>query len=162
MGGLIRRLGGLKRTLVLLFALLFGVLFGVAFFTFGYANGAAYFGHESETCIQCHSMNEEYEAFTKGSHKDVATCQSCHAPHDNFAKWLYSEADNGFWHSLKFTTGRYPENIKIREVNRKIVEDSCRHCHKDFVSDIESTRAGASHDQQISCLQCHSNVGHKR
>lgn len=138
---------------------LVGVLVGVAAYTFLYAGGINYFGHEPETCVQCHAMTEQYEAWTKGSHKDAATCQDCHNPHDNFVAWLYSEADNGFWHSLKFTANSYPQNIKIREHNRQIVEDSCLHCHSSIVSEIQGTR---SHGNEISCVQCHSNVGHLR
>lgn len=43
-------------------AVLVGVLVGLAVFTFGYAGGASYFGHESETCNQCHAMNKQYDA----------------------------------------------------------------------------------------------------
>lgn len=75
-------------------------------------------------------------------------------------QWLISEADNGFWHSLKFTTGNYPTNIKIREVNREEVLSNCVRCHGALVSQIEqpALHAGSS----IDCLRCHSEVGHKR
>ncbi len=154
---------GLGRTLATAFpfilAGLIGVLVGLAFFTFGYAGGAGYFGHESETCNQCHAMNKQFNAWEKGSHKNVATCQDCHAPHDDVVAWAINEADNGFWHSLKFTTGQYPENIRIREVNRVVVEASCRKCHAALTDGIEFAKP---HNQQVSCVQCHSNVGHMR
>lgn len=139
-----------------------GILVGLMVFTFGYAGGAAYFGHDPGACLQCHSMKENYDSWTRGPHGHAATCQDCHSPHDDAVAWLISEADNGFWHSLKFTTGAYPENIKIRDVNRKIAEESCLHCHAGLTDDIRMTRAEASHDDQIDCLQCHANVGHMR
>ena len=138
---------------------LVGILVGIMVFTFGYANGLAYFGHEAETCKQCHSMNEQYDAWTKGSHSNVATCQDCHNPNEDFVAYLIAEADNGFWHSLKFTTGNYPENIKIRQFNVDIVQENCLRCHSAITSDIAMTR---THNTQIDCLQCHSSVGHKR
>ena len=104
-------------------------------------------------------MKENYNSWQAGSHKNAATCQDCHAPHDNVIAWLYSEADNGFWHSLKFTTGIYPENIKIRDHNLEIAEHSCLVCHQQTVSEIAGTRA---HTDQISCTRCHANVGHMR
>ena len=39
-------------------ALLFGAALGLGVFTFGYANGIAYFGSAPETCAQCHAMDE--------------------------------------------------------------------------------------------------------
>lgn len=138
---------------------LVGILVGIAVFTFGYAGGISYFGHESETCNQCHSMNEHYASWQRGPHKSVTTCQSCHAPHE-FIPWAINEADNGFWHSLKFTTGAYPDNIRIREVNSVVVEDSCRTCHGSFTSNIEFIHGELDSSQQVSCVKCHSEVGH--
>ena len=44
--------------------ILVGVLVGLAVFTFGYANGSAYFGKDPQTCSQCHSMNKQYAAWS--------------------------------------------------------------------------------------------------
>lgn len=155
-------LGGPTQAMLSGAAFLMSILIGVAAFTFGYANGWAYFGKDPKACQQCHSMNKQYNAWEKGSHKNVATCQDCHSPQDNIVKWAYEEADNGFWHSLKFTTGWYPENIKIREMNRETTQANCLRCHKDFVDNIEGTRLTRPHDQQVNCIQCHKEVGHKR
>ncbi len=152
--------GGPTKAFLTLVAALFGILFAVGIFTFGYAGGLNYFGHDPKACNQCHSMREHYEGWQKGSHHNVATCQDCHAPHGDFVAWAINEADNGFWHSLKFTTGQYPENIKIRDHNREITEAACLHCHENMVGTIEGTRR--DEDQKISCVQCHSQVGHKR
>lgn len=140
-------------------ATVIGALLGLGVFTFGYANGASYFGSDPKTCANCHAMNEQYEGWTKSSHQNVAGCNDCHAPHDNVILKYASKAENGFWHSLKFTTGDYPENIQIRDINRKVTESACLYCHEEFVSTVEMTRP---HDQKISCLQCHSEVGHMR
>ena len=150
---------GIKGAFLVISGGLLGILFGIAIFTFGYAGGWAYFGSDPATCNQCHAMNEQYNSWLKGSHKGVATCNDCHSPHDNIVYKYVNKADNGFWHALKFTTGQYPENIKIREVNKRITEEACLYCHKAIVSEIEGTRV---HSNKISCLQCHSNVGHKR
>ncbi len=140
-------------------ALLVGAAIGLGIFTFVFANGIAYFGSSPETCAQCHAMDEHYEGWQKGSHADVATCNDCHAPHDNIVHKYWNKADNGFWHALKFTTGDYPENIEIREKNSRITQDSCLSCHGDLVHAINMTR---SDDEQVGCIQCHSEVGHMR
>ncbi len=157
----LRGLGTIRTAFLLTAAVLVGILLGVVVFTFGYGGGAGYLGNDPQTCNQCHAMNEQYNAWSKGSHRYVATCNDCHSPHDNlFAKYI-NKADNGFWHSLKFTTGDYPENIKIRGLNREITEHACLYCHANLVSEIEGTRLG-EHTTKISCLQCHSDVGHLR
>ncbi|HOA87909.1 cytochrome c nitrite reductase small subunit [Propioniciclava tarda] len=153
--------GGMRGFLVLIGAGLVGVTVGIMGFTFGYANGFAYFADDPATCKQCHSMNKQYDAWAKGSHKTVA-CQECHSPekHSQPVQWLLSEADNGFWHSLKFTTGAYPTNIKIRDHNKELVRENCLNCHGNLVSQIEQPSLHSN--AQIDCLRCHNEVGHKR
>ncbi len=145
---------------------LVGILLGIAVFTFGYAGGWAYFGNDPQTCNQCHAMNEQYNGWLKGSHTNVASCNDCHSPHDNIINKYVNKADNGFWHALKFTTGDYPENIKIREMNRQITQDSCVYCHGGLVENVSGTRTFAAevdgHSTRINCLQCHAEVGHMR
>lgn len=151
-------LGILQRWFLPIVAGLVGILVGIALFTFVYAGGINYFGHEAATCNQCHAMTDHYESWSRGSHRDVATCQDCHMPHDNFPLWLYAEANNGFWHGLKFTTRDYPENIKIRELNHDITEDACLYCHGDFVHEVNAARAS---DDTLECTTCHNEVGHQ-
>ncbi|WP_082043581.1 cytochrome c nitrite reductase small subunit [Mobilicoccus massiliensis] len=150
---------GMKGLVYSTLAVLIGSALGLGVFTFGYAKGFAYLGNDPKTCNNCHAMNEQYEGWLKGSHHHVAGCNDCHAPHDNLIHKYAVKAENGFWHSLKFTTQDYPLKIKIRESNRKVTEASCVYCHEGMVSGINATR---KHDQKISCIQCHSQVGHKR
>ena len=146
----------------LVVAAVVGIVLGVGIYTLVYAGFTDYLGNNPQTCASCHAMSEQYAGYMKSSHKDVATCNDCHAPHDNLVSKYANEADNGFWHSLKFTTGWYPENIKIREVNRVVVEDSCRTCHGTFTSNIEYIHGDRDTSQQVSCVRCHSQVGHTR
>lgn len=140
-------------------ALLVGVLLGVGVFTFGYANGFAYFGNDPATCAQCHAMTDHFESWSRSSHRTVAGCNDCHTPHTNIVAKYASKADNGFWHSVKFTTGDYPDNIVIRDVNREITEGACVYCHSDMTSMINMAR---TEGQTVSCTQCHSTVGHQK
>lgn len=161
MATLIDRLGGIRSLLFVVGSGLVGVLVGIALFTFVYANGLAYFGEDPQTCKQCHAMNKQFFAWEKGSHHSV-TCQECHIPEKTHepVQWLLAEADNGFWHSLKFTTGQYPTNIKIRQSNLEILQNACLRCHGGLVSQIEQPALHSN--SQIDCLRCHSEVGHKR
>ena len=150
---------GMRGLMYSLLALFVGTALGLAVFTFGYAGGIHYLSDSPETCAQCHAMDDHYDAWLKGSHAAVATCNDCHSPHDNVVYAYWNKADNGFWHALKFTTNDYPTNIQIRDTNRRITESACLHCHEDVVHAVNMTR---SEDEKISCIQCHSEVGHKR
>lgn len=134
-----------------------GVAVGVVGYTFVYAKGASYLTNDPKACANCHIMNDYYDGWMKSSHRSVAVCNDCHAPHNLAAKYLV-KADNGFWHSLKFTTGKYPDNLHMRDINRKVTEDACLHCHQqivDAIAPIPHTK-----ENMTSCIRCHGAVGH--
>ena len=105
-------------------------------------------------------MSEQYAGYMKSSHKDVATCNDCHAPHDNLVSKYANKAENGFMHSLKFTFQNYPENIKIRDHNKRVTEAACLYCHESFVSQIQN--GAHQRGEEVSCIRCHNEVGHLR
>lgn len=143
--------------LVGLAVFVFGSLLGVGLFTFGYAKGYSYLSNDPQTCINCHVMEEQYHEWQAGSHKDVATCNDCHTPHTNIIHKYLVKGENGFRHALMFTTNAYPENIRITGMNYNVTNDACLYCHADFVGEVHMTRTAG---EQISCIQCHSDVGH--
>jgi cytochrome c nitrite reductase small subunit len=86
----------------------------------------------------------------------VAACNDCHAPHDLIGKYLV-KAENGFRHSLAFTTGRFHEPIRITPRDLAVTEQTCRNCHADIVRQIDAAHAPG---RELSCVRCHRNVGH--
>ena len=137
----------------------FGAAVGVGLFTFGYAKGASYLTNDPKACANCHVMQGHFDAWVKSSHRAVAVCNDCHAPH-NFLGKYWTKADNGFWHSLKFTTGRFPENIQIRESNSRVTQQACLYCHQQIVEAI--TPSPHTKENITSCVRCHDGVGHLR
>lgn len=139
---------------------LLGAALGIGGFTFLYAKGASYLGHDSAACANCHVMNEQYAGWIKSSHRSVAECNDCHTPHDPLGKYA-TKALNGFRHSLAFTTGRFHEPIQITPHNRAITEGTCRHCHEDIVQMMRPGPGGHGGGANgIPCLKCHDSVGH--
>ncbi len=166
-----------------------GLVAGLGAFTFGVARGASYLTDNPEACANCHIMEDYYAAWQKGSHRAVATCNDCHTPH-NFVGKYATKAENGFWHSFYFTTGRYPDPIRITPRNRRVTEQTCRDCHQEITAAItpgahvvaasphddrargrawrtsdgrSEAAAGAateSEDRSASCVRCHAAVGH--
>jgi cytochrome c nitrite reductase small subunit len=136
-----------------------GAAVGVGGFTFIYAKGASYLGHDSAACANCHIMNEQYSGWLKSSHRAVAECNDCHTPHALIPKYAI-KAVNGFNHSWAFTTGRFHEPIRIRGFNRTITENACRHCHGDIVAEMDGGGTHGGSERDVSCVRCHGKVGH--
>jgi cytochrome c nitrite reductase small subunit len=145
--------------LYLLVAILIGATAGIGTFTFGYADGAAYLSNNPEACANCHVMREHLDAWVKSSHSKSATCNDCHAPHNVVGKY-YCKGRNGFFHSLAFTTGNFPNQIQMHEYNHNVVEQNCRYCHAQLTHQIDPLPTSRGEGETISCLHCHGTVGH--
>lgn len=140
---------------------LFGVSIGIGSYTFIYAKGGSYLGHDSVACANCHVMNQQYDGWIKSSHRAVAECNDCHTPHGNVVAKYVVKALNGFRHSWAFTSGNFHEPIEITPMNRAVTEGACRHCHEDVVqSMIALDRGHGDARNHVACLHCHGSVGH--
>ncbi len=137
-------------------ALALGVLGGLGAFTFGYGEGAAYLSNDPNACANCHVMQGHLDSWVKSSHHNVATCNDCHLPHNFTGKWI-TKADNGFFHSLAFTTGDFHEPIQIKPRNSRVTQGACLYCHDDLVNHMRPVETGSD---MLSCVHCHTDVGH--
>ena len=163
-------------------AVLAGLAVGLGAYTFLYANGASYLSTDPAVCANCHIMQEHFDAWQRSSHRAGAGCADCHMPHDFIGKYA-AKASNGFWHSLAFTSGRFPDPLQIKPHNRAITENACRNCHANIVAAIDpvmdretrnrsgvrgapATDRSQIHDaamddsNMMSCIRCHVYVGH--
>ncbi|MDR2975325.1 MAG: cytochrome c nitrite reductase small subunit [Propionibacteriaceae bacterium] len=146
-----------RRVLSIVAAVLCGCAVGVGVFGLGYSDMPSYLSSDPLTCTNCHVMQEQYDAWSRGSHANVATCDDCHLPHDNLVHKYMVQAEDGLLHGYKFTTGDYPTNIVIRESSLEVANSSCVYCHEAMTNDLHySLRPG----ETITCTHCHSNVGH--
>ena len=134
-----------------------GVLAGLGVFTFGYARGAAYLTDDPAACANCHVMREQYAGWLKSSHRQAAVCNDCHTPPGFPAKYGV-KALNGMFHSWAFTTGWFPDEIRITARNRGVTERACLKCHQDMVSTLAAARG---HRQKQDCILCHAHPGHQ-
>jgi cytochrome c nitrite reductase small subunit len=156
--GLLAGRGPLIAALAL--ASLIGAAAGLGGYTFVYAKGASYLTNDPAACANCHIMQEHFDAWTKSSHHAVAVCNDCHTPKGFVGKYA-TKASNGWWHSFAFTSGRFPEPLRIKPHNREITEARCRSCHGELAAAIEGPHAAeGGRDARISCVRCHASVGH--
>ena len=143
-------------SVMLVLAVAVGIAAGLGAFTFVYAKGFSYLTDDPAACANCHVMQSHFDRWLKSSHRAVAVCNDCHTPAGLPAKYL-TKALNGYHHSYAFTTGRFPDPIRITERNRKVAEGACRKCHEEMVDAIFGT---FGEEQAPSCNRCHPDVGH--
>jgi len=135
-----------------------GLVLGLGGYTFTYAHGWSYMTDDPAACANCHGMQSHYDAWQKSSHRAVATCNDCHTPAGFIPKYA-TKASNGFWHSFYFTTGTYPDVIRLRGSNVGVADAACVKCHASIAGDL-----GLHGDVPAgqACIRCHSQVGHMR
>lgn len=135
------------------------VAIGLGGFTFYRAKGFSYLSNDPRTCVNCHVMRDQYESWNHSSHRNWATCNDCHMPKAFADKW-FTKALNGWNHSLKYTTGDFPEPIVIGVRNKRIALENCVHCHSSMVAPI-NINAKSHQPEDLDCTACHGNVGHQ-
>lgn len=146
-----------SRALLLALCAALGLFVGIGGYTFWYARGASYLSDDPAACVNCHVMRPQFAAWQASSHQAVATCNSCHVPHDLIGKY-YTKAENGYHHSYAFTFQNFPETIRMKEHSREIVLENCLYCHASMV-DTMAVHQGDPRDR-VDCISCHAGVGH--
>jgi cytochrome c nitrite reductase small subunit len=140
-----------------LLAVTVGSCIGLGLFTFVYARGASYLTDRPEACVNCHVMQPQHGGWMKGSHRAVAVCNDCHTP-DGLVPKYASKAVNGFLHAFAFTTGAFPDAIRIKPHMLALTEQTCLKCHAEIVRAIHVSDTPAG---RLSCVRCHREVGHE-
>jgi len=147
-----------KRVISIVVAALIGLVIGMAVFGIGYSEMPSYLSSDPKTCTNCHVMQPVYDAWSHGAHKNVATCDDCHLPHDNVIDKYWVQLQDGAIHGYKYTTDSYPTNIVIRQSSLDVVNQACLHCHGTMTSGMH---VPLQPGETITCTHCHANVGHQ-
>jgi cytochrome c nitrite reductase small subunit len=135
-----------------------GGLLGVGAYAFLYARGYSYLLDNPAACANCHAMRTQYDAWVKSSHHAAATCNDCHTPRNLVGKYLI-KASNGFFHSFYFTTGHYPDTVRITTFDLRLTEAACRRCHESVTEAIDANNVHGR-APSLRCTRCHDSVGH--
>ena len=139
--------------------LVVGLAAGIGGYTFIYAKGASYMSNDAAVCANCHIMQDHYDGWVHSSHRAVAVCNDCHTPPGLIPKYA-TKASNGFWHSFAFTSGRFPDPLRIKPHNREITQRACRKCHDEIVQAIDRAFGPHGGEEALDCIRCHRHVGH--
>ena len=103
-------------------------------------------------CASCHVMEAQFEAwFHQGAHKRIR-CVDCHLPNDTLAGHYVWKSIDGLKDVVVFHSGRVPDDIRISDHGRAVVQANCIRCHATAVEMI---------GQERFCFDCHRRVMHR-
>lgn len=142
---------------------LLGIFIGLGAFAFYASNAQSYLSDEPETCINCHVMFPQYASWRHSSHANVATCNDCHVPQDNFFRKYYFKGSDGLRHATIFTMRWEPQVIHIKDAGINVVQENCIRCHSDLVNMtdlVEVTGDNHNEGRGHRCWDCHRETPH--
>lgn len=155
------KISRIRLAVAILIGFSIGIPAGVGSFTFWYGHGFSYLSDDPEVCANCHIMRDQLASWRKSGHHHVATCNACHTPGNIIQKYL-TKAENGYHHSLAFTSQAFAEQIHIKPSSLANVETACRSCHAGLTPSHAAPAAAAEAGEPSStCTRCHPGIGHQ-
>ncbi|HPE42828.1 MAG TPA: cytochrome c nitrite reductase small subunit [Bacteroidales bacterium] len=145
--------------------LMLGALAGLSLYAFYSSKAYSYLSDAPETCVNCHIMAPQYATWQHSSHREVASCNDCHVPHDNIFRTYYFKAMDGARHATMFTLRLEPQNIFIKEAGIGVVQENCIRCHSQLITDeklMVQTEVFHHKFEDRLCWECHREVPHGR
>jgi len=142
-----------------------GILIGLVLFLFYVSKAHSYLSDNPATCTNCHIMSPQYATWQHSSHREVAHCNDCHVPHNNFVNKYYFKAKDGLRHATMFTLRLEPQVIFIHEAGAEVVHQNCVRCHEKLLKDpklVASVTAHSAHMTDRKCWDCHRETPHGR
>lgn len=147
-------------------ALAAGILFGIAVYILYISNAVSYMSDDPKTCINCHVMNSQYASWFHSSHREKASCNDCHVPHNNVFNKYFFKAKDGMRHATMFTLRMEPQVITIKEEGAEVVQTNCIRCHNNLITDNKMISKTKTFDHFRTdgrkCWECHREVPHGR
>jgi cytochrome c nitrite reductase small subunit len=141
------------------------VMLGLLIFLFYISKAHYYISDDPKACVNCHIMAPEYATWNHSSHREVAHCNDCHVPHNNFVNKFYFKAKDGMRHATIFTLRNEPQVIFIKEEGAEVVHQNCVRCHSKLLVDPKLNATVQNHHSKMTdrkCWDCHREVPHGR
>ncbi len=128
-------------------------------------------------CSSCHTMKPMVASYSLDVHGGnnqygfKAQCTDCHLPHNNLPNYLFVKAKTGMNDVITETfsnTDKIDWSAKLKEPNHFVYDSGCLKCHSNLEDQtLSNQRAFLAHRAYFAkttsqtCVDCHSNVGHK-
>ena len=145
--------------------ILIGILVGLGAFVFKVSKAYSYLSDDPKTCINCHIMAPQYATWNHSSHREKASCNDCHVPHNNVLNKYYFKAKDGMRHASMFALRLEPQVIQIHDAGKQVVQNNCIRCHEHLLTDDKMNQKDArytAHRTDRTCWECHREVPHGR
>lgn len=142
--------------------ILLGIMAGCILLLIHISRADSYLTNEPSACVNCHIMSPYYATWAHSSHRETATCNDCHVPHNNILNAYYFKAKDGLRHATIFTLRREPQVIFIREPGKEAVRGNCERCHEHLLTGIECRGTTIFCEPERLCWECHREVPHGR
>jgi cytochrome c nitrite reductase small subunit len=142
-----------------------GAAVGLLALVFHVSRASSYLSDNPETCVNCHVMAPQYATWFHSRHRQVATCNDCHVPHDNKIRHYAFKASDGTRHAFFFTFRLEPQVIRIHSAGQRVVQENCIRCHDAAVhgTTLTEVRGDDVHAEQgLRCWACHQETPHGR
>jgi cytochrome c nitrite reductase small subunit len=145
--------------------MLLGAFVGLGLYAMVVSNAVSYLSDDPNACINCHVMAPHYATWFHSAHREQATCNDCHIPHNNVFNQYFSKARDGFRHAYVFTLRTEPSIIRLNEQAMRTVQNNCRRCHEmenHNVSAFATTGRDLEAGVGKTCWTCHRETPHGR
>ncbi|KAB1159534.1 MULTISPECIES: cytochrome c nitrite reductase small subunit [Tenacibaculum] len=142
---------------------LIGIVTGLGFFMAKEASLVSYMSDDPLACVNCHVMTPMYNSWMHSSHREQASCNDCHVPHDNVFNKYYFKAKDGLFHASVFTARAEPEVMFMREASQEVVQNNCIRCHIQQVTQVKYDGWLENHQEnrtERKCWSCHQELPH--
>lgn len=123
----------------------------------------------SESCVLCHSMKPEFDAWEQSSHRRLP-CMGCHMPPGGATALIWDHIKAGKFVPAEFLGYHTPINPESEVSQHHISNEQCERCH-----DLETrkvtpspqlagmtSQAHLKHlDAGLHCTTCHNRITHR-
>ena len=145
--------------------ILAGIFTGLGIYVIHISKAPSYLSDKPETCVNCHIMAPQYATWSHSSHREWATCNDCHVPHNNALNHYYFKAKDGMRHATMFTFRLEPQVIFIKQAGKEVVQQNCERCHAELISNKRLTTMRPEIHRNIEnryCTDCPRETPHGR
>lgn len=145
-----------RETDILINRLLLILFFMVLLFTVNY------YAERTQSCLNCHEKQYEYEALKRTPHKGIA-CVTCHKS-PGATGYMRQKVDFARMLLIFYVTKKENKNPAVG-VKGTVPDAACLRCHKEILKkNISKDNLTMSHKEvvgtELICTDCHSNIAH--
>ena len=123
-----------------------------------------YLGNDPAACMNCHLMTPYYATWNHSSHSRNATCNDCHVPHENAAKYWTFKGTDGMKHVALMLARKERMAPEAEAASSQVIMNNCIRCHTELYTylaktgkiDYMTARTGGGK----ACWDCHRDVPH--